>query len=156
MSWIGAPLKESLAFCAICWYVVLRIFYGTLGQNQGAAFLLHHCKVMFSVSWNKIFYLMYLLFIRGRTTWFWCGQHPIRGPKSWVGPENRDFWDPEMATSKVSAIWAPKSLDSSKATIVTYHRLTHKDVVSLKRFVAIKLTCIPYSDNNHSWLPEYN
>jgi hypothetical protein len=30
----------------------------------------------------------------------------LRGPLEGVGPENRDFLGPEMATSEASAIWA--------------------------------------------------
>jgi hypothetical protein len=33
------------------------------------------------------------------------GKH-LRGPLEGVGPENRDFLGPEMATSEASAIWA--------------------------------------------------
>jgi hypothetical protein len=33
-------------------------------------------------------------------------ENPFRGPLEGVGPENRDFWGPEMATSEASAIWA--------------------------------------------------
>jgi len=32
----------------------------------------------------------------------------VWGPLEGVGPENRDFLGPEMATSKASAIWAQK------------------------------------------------
>jgi hypothetical protein len=54
---------------------------------------------------------MYLLFIWGMMEWFWCGQHPFRGPLEGVGLENQDFMGPEMATSEASAIWAQKSGD---------------------------------------------
>ncbi len=38
---------------------------------------------------------MYLLFIWGRTKWFWSGLHPFRGPLEGVGPENLDFFGPK-------------------------------------------------------------
>ncbi len=34
--------------------------------------------------------------------------NPFREPLEGVGPENRDFLGPEMATSEASAIWAQK------------------------------------------------
>ncbi len=37
--------------------------------------------------------------------------NPLQGPFEGMGPENRDFFGLEMATSKVSAIWAQKSRD---------------------------------------------
>ncbi len=42
-----------------------------------------------------------------------CGQHPLQWPLEGVGPENRDFLGPEMATTEASAIWAQKSRDFS-------------------------------------------
>ena len=36
----------------------------------------------------------------------WANQ--FRGPLEKVGPENREFFGPEMATSEASAIWAQK------------------------------------------------
>ncbi len=36
-------------------------------------------------------------------------ENPFREPLKGAGPENRDFFVPEMATSEASAIWAPKS-----------------------------------------------
>ncbi len=38
-------------------------------------------------------------------------ENPFRGPLEGVGPENRDFFGPEIATSEASAIWAQKSRD---------------------------------------------
>ncbi len=42
----------------------------------------------------------------------------LRGALEGVGPENRDFLGPEMATSEASAIWAQKSRDKSGLTYV--------------------------------------
>ncbi len=36
------------------------------------------------------------------------GENPFRGPLELVGPENQDFWGPEMATSEASAIGPKK------------------------------------------------
>jgi hypothetical protein len=36
-------------------------------------------------------------------------ENPFRGSLEGVGPENRDFFDPEMATREASAIWAQQS-----------------------------------------------
>ncbi len=33
----------------------------------------------------------------------------LRGALEEVGPENQDFWGPEMATGETIAIWAQKS-----------------------------------------------
>jgi hypothetical protein len=44
-------------------------------------------------------------------------ENPFRGPLEGVGPENRDFFGPEMATSEASAIWAQKSRDFQGQTL---------------------------------------
>ncbi len=54
---------------------------------------------------------MYLLFITlDIIILMWA--NPFPGPLEKVGPENQKFLGPEMATSEVSAIWAPKRWDS--------------------------------------------
>ncbi len=37
--------------------------------------------------------------------------NPLKRHLEGVGPENRDFFGPEMAPSKAGAIWAQKSRD---------------------------------------------
>jgi hypothetical protein len=39
------------------------------------------------------------------------GGNPFRGLLERVGPENRDVFGPDMATSETSDIWAQKSRD---------------------------------------------
>ncbi len=48
---------------------------------------------------------MYLMFV------YMAGENTFWGPLEGVGPKNRDFFGPEMATSKVCAIWARKQPD---------------------------------------------
>ncbi len=47
-------------------------------------------------------------------------ENPFRGPLEGVGPENRDFFGPEMATSEASAVWALESRVSVFSIYILY------------------------------------
>ncbi len=52
-------------------------------------------------------------------------ENPFRGPLEGVGPKNQDFFGPEMATSKVSAIWAQNSQGGPTPSICASNGFSH-------------------------------
>ncbi len=85
--------------------------------------------------------------------WFWCGQHPFRGPLEGVGPESRDFfgpWNVNLRTKKGQScgpmpFWPPdpgwvkvriRILDEQPGSLSTVRSGSYMEI-----FVAIAKFC---------------